>query len=124
MWHCRLTAALAGAQTNGLSHPPPVSNHSNNGLVYPLHLPISLGMIRRGTELLHTIQLRGLHDLAHEGFPLITDEVGRHPKQSEVTMPQGMGGGCSCLIFDYISQHILREMILNHQNVADSWGLL
>ena len=73
--HCRWTAVPAGVQTSRAflsSANLPIIRI--NGLVHALDLSVGLGVIRRGSELVHTIQLTEVcNKMACKGLPLITD---------------------------------------------------
>ena len=50
--------------------------------------------------------------MAHEGLPLITDEVGRCNEQPEIPISQNLSGSMCSLIFHHISYNIFGEVIL------------
>ena len=64
-------------------------NHSHYGLVWSLHQPISLWVVRHGLQLLHTKDLAHFVDYAaHEVSSSITQEPGWGSKDWNVTLIQ------------------------------------
>ena len=49
--------------------------------------------------------------MAHEGLPLITDEVGRRTEQPEIPISQSLSGSMCSLIFHHICYNIFGEVI-------------
>ena len=73
--HYRRTAVQAGVQTSGLSYPL-LTYQSSRMMVWFMRSTssVGLGVIRRGSELVHTIQLTEVcNKMACKGLPLITD---------------------------------------------------
>ena len=96
-------------------------DHSHYGLVWPLHQPISLGVVRHGSYSCHAEDLaQFINDAAHKASTVITKEPGWGPKDQDVTLIQELGDGFSCLIRCHICQYMLCKMVLEHQDVGDS----
>ena len=89
-----------------------LSDHVYDRLIHALNLTIGLSMVRRGSQLLHPIQITEVcYNMAREGLPLITDEVGRCTKQPEIPISQSLGGSTCSLIFHHIHYNIFGEVI-------------
>ena len=93
-------------------------NHSHNGLMWPLHQPICLGVDKvHGLQFSHAKEVTHLiHDAAHKVSTLITQEPGQGPKDWDVTLIQEPGNCSNCLIRDHICHYVLHEMVLEHQD--------
>ena len=90
-----------------------LTNHAYDRLIHALNLAIGLSMVRRGSQLLHPIQLTEVcYNMAHEGGPVITDKVGRCTEKPEIPNSQSLGGSTCSLILHHIHYNVLGEVIL------------
>ena len=94
-------------------------DHLHYGLVWPLHLPICLGVVRHGLQFLHAQEVTHLiNAAAHKVSTQITQEPGQGPKDQDVMLIQELGNCFSCLIRGHICHNMFHEMVLEHQDVG------
>ena len=87
-----------------------LTDHVDDRLIHALHLTIGLSMVRRGSQLLHSIQFTEVcYHMARKGLPLITDKVGRCTEKPKIPNPQSLGGGTCSLVFDHICHDNLEK---------------
>ena len=68
-----------------------LTDHVYDRLIHALNLAIGLSMVRQGSQLLHPIQLTEVcYNMACEGLPLITDEIGRCTKKTKIPISQSL----------------------------------
>ena len=95
-------------------------DHSHYGLVWSLHQPISLWVVRCGLQFLHAEDLAHFtDDTAHEVSTPVTQEPGWGPRDWDVSLIQELGNGFSCLMWGHICQYILTEVVLEYQDVSN-----
>ena len=100
-------------------------NHSHYNLMWSLHQPISLWVVRHGLQILHAKDLAYLINYtAHEVSISITQEPGQGSKDQNVTLIQALGNCFGGLIRGHICQYMLCEVVLEHQDVSDSRWLV
>ena len=88
-------------------------DHGDDRLIHALHLTVGLSMVGRGSQLLPSVQVAEVcNNMACEGLPLITDEVGRCAKKPEIPNSQSLGCSTNSLILHHIRNNILGEVIL------------
>ena len=100
-------------------------DHWHNGLMWPLHQPIHLGMVRHGPQFPHTEEVTHLvNDAAHKVNTPITQEPGQGPRDQDVTLIQELGDCFSCLNGGQICHYVLHEMVLEHQDIGNfRWSI-
>ena len=96
-------------------------DHAHNHLVQSLYQLISLGVVGHGPQSFYA------KDLAHflnyttcEASTPITQELGQGPKDRDVTSIQKFGNSFCSLIRGHICQHMLHEVVLEHQDIGNS----
>ena len=95
-------------------------SYLHSGLVRPLHHPIHLGVVRHGSQLLHTEEFTyHINDAAHEVCTPIAQEPGWGPKDQDGTLIQELGNCLSSLARGHICHYMLCEMVLEHQSISN-----
>ena len=95
-------------------------DHSHYGLVWPLHQPISLWVVRHGPQFLHAEELEHfVDDTAHKVSTSVSREPGWGPKDQDVTLIQELGDGFGCLIGGHICQYMFCEVVLEDLDISN-----
>ena len=112
MWHYKPTAAQADVWTSRLSILFQLTDHAYDRLIHALNLTIGLSMVRRDSQLLHSIQFTEVrYNMACEGLPLITDKVGSCTEKPEIPISQSLGSSRCSLILHHIRNNVLGEVV-------------
>ena len=88
--HCGVCGIIGHQQLGQMFRPAgflilfQLTDHVNDRLIHALNLTIGLSMVRRGSQLLHPIQLTEVcYHMAYKGLPLIADQKARNTQFSE-----------------------------------------
>ena len=121
-WHCRCALFQPGVLASQPFCLLPASNHLHYSLVLSLHLSIHLRMVRHGPQFLHTQEVTHLiNDAAYKVSTPITQETDWEPEDWDTTLIQVLGDCFSCLIRGHLCHNVFHEMVLEQQDVGNSW---
>ena len=96
-------------------------NHLHYHLVQSLHQCISLWVVGHGAQFLFAKDLAHfLNHITHKVSTSITQEPGWGPKDRDETLVQKFSSSFCSLVRSHICQHMLHEMVLEHQDVSNS----
>ena len=96
-------------------------DNSHYSLVQSLHQPISLWVVGHGLQLLYAEDHVHLVDYtALEVSTSITQKPGQGSKDQNVTLVQVLGNCFGSLIWGYICQYMLCEVVFEHQDISNS----
>ena len=99
-------------------------NHSHYGLVWSLHQPISLWVVRHGLQFLHAEDLAHfINDTAHKVSTFVTQEPGWGPEYRDVTLIQKLGDSFGCLIRGHIHNTCFMKWSWNTKTLETSGDL-
>ena len=102
-----------------------LSNHLHHHMVQSLHQPISLWVVGHGLQLLHAKNLAHFIDYTtHQASTSVTQKPGQGSKDGDVTLVQELSNSFCSLIRGHICQYVLCGVVLEHQDVNNSWWLV
>ena len=99
-------------------------NHLHYCLVQSLHQPFSLWVVGHGPQLLHAKDLALFINYTTQVSTSVTQEPGWGSKDGDVTLVHKFSNGFCSLIGGHTCQHVLHEVVLEHQDISNSRWLV
>ena len=98
-----------------------LADHAHNHLAQSLHQPISVWVVGCGLQSFDAKDLAHfLNHTTHEASTSVTQEPGQGSEDRDVTLVQKFSDSFCHLIGDHICQHVLCEMVSEHQDISNS----